>query len=768
MERSGARAAAKTRDVRIALLFAALAMALALARPIAGGGVGLDIDAVNYISVADSITAGDGFRQVFENDHTLARYTRTEAREPYVRWAPLWPVLLAAASPVPFLTTQTAALPLNVFAFGALSFACSLWLIRNLSSRRVALWFALVIALSPPLARMTAWAQTETLFSLFLVLALMVLEARLRGSAGRRALCLGVACVALACLLRYSGLAITVFGAAALLLLPRQEAVRSVRARSADAAAWLLSAIPVGFWMARNVAIGHRPTGVREPPHVSLQESLAEHLYDLGGWLTVHHPFWTIDDTDMKTEQAAAITCTLALIAWRTRKCWFNRVAWRGCTVLSFGGFAALYFTFLVFWASVSYLYPLGGRHLVPLYAPIALVLALLVDRSDFRRIYPIAILFAILHVGDTVLTFSAMERVRALQSGGLARYLQQHDSPPSVIISNRPATIYLLTSGQSDSYPLLPAIAHEAAIAISDNPDGTWIVWAHGDGRGNGFGLEELRNAAGLEQIADLPDGVVFRVRRAASRSPRMSCRASRPLSWKSREAIERAAVRRVEDDGPAAESRAHARSVDPLLEASDPDMGGTESKHRGRGRGIGRIGVEPRHRLAASGDCVASVPVGGVGSPSDRSGHAGRGGEVSGSEAIGEAAGRTGGLHHHVEIGPKVFPRVADGCGETGIVAVEVGDRVGGRGAGAHLLYRDGRRDEEHAQRYDGQRPHVAPGGRVRGQPAFRQHRPRGARRDSGYGPALPLRRPQEVVAVNDRVNGARYVEVDELGGE
>ena len=527
MERSEARAAAKTRDVRIALLFAALAMALALARPIAGGGVGLDYDAVNYVSVADSLVAGDGFRQVFENDFSIARYTRTEAREPYVRWAPLWPVLLAATSAAPFLTTQTAALPLNVFAFGALAFACSLWLLRNLSSRRLALWFALAVALSPPLARMAAWALTETLFSLFLVLALMALEARLRDSGGRRVLWLGVACAALACLLRYSGLTITAFGVAALLLLPRQGALRDVRARSVDAAAWLLSAVPVGFWMVRNVAIGHGPTGVREAARASLPESLAEHLQDLGGWLIVQQPLFLVADGKTGMVQTAAVCGAIALFAWLT---WKRRPSWvaaecRDYVLLAFGGFAILYFLFLVLWSHVSFLHPLGGRHIVPLYAPIVLALSVITDRSGVFRFYPVAIWLVMLHAGDMLLTVGAMERTD--QSGDLARYLR-NNTATAVMISNNPAATYLLTDGKVSSYPYLSALTSEAVSAI--NTEETWVVWTHSDWYGftarmhGDFSLEDLRRNPVLEVLVELPDGAVFRIRLPGSHPRRQA----------------------------------------------------------------------------------------------------------------------------------------------------------------------------------------------------------------------------------------------------
>ena len=535
MERSGARTAANARDLRIALLFAVLAMALALARPVAGGSMGFVGDSVNYVSVADSLAAGDGFRQVFENDFTIDRYTRTEAREPYVRWAPLYPVLLAVTSASPFLTTWTAALPLNVVAFGVLTFACSLWLLRSLSSRRVALWCALAITLSPPLARMAAWTLTETLFSLFLVLALMTLEARLRGGGGRRALWLGVACAALACLLRYSGLALAAFGIVALLFLPRADPLHGRRVRARDATAWLLSAAPIGLWMARNAAIGHGLTGVREDPHVSLTESLAGHLRDFGVWLFPQHASFMAGDPPGGNALVVAITCLLALFALRVlrfRRTWFS--GYRNVAFAVFGGFVALYFLFLVFWAAISYLYPIGSRHIVPLYAPIVLLLGVMADSKRrgqkgvrFYLTAAVAIFWiSFLHGSEIVPSLSESRNFiisapRPRSEWEIVRYVQSHT--PDVLISNVPSRMYLITDGKSRSYPLLPGNADAVAEALSDQPEGTWVVWMHDVSVLYGrFGHKDLRRNANLEVIADLPDGVVFRVRHPASISPR------------------------------------------------------------------------------------------------------------------------------------------------------------------------------------------------------------------------------------------------------
>ena len=143
--------------------------------------------------------------------------------------------------------------------------AGGLWLRRRVASRFLAAWGALAL----PLAREASWAMTEAVFALCSVLALTNLEAHLR-EGGRAPLLRAAAFAALACLTRYMGLALV--AAAVPLLLLRPGPAPASRARGAAAYA-LIALAPVGFWIARNLALGAGPLGRREPSRASLPEA---------------------------------------------------------------------------------------------------------------------------------------------------------------------------------------------------------------------------------------------------------------------------------------------------------------------------------------------------------------------------------------------------------------------------------------------------------------------------------------------------------------
>ena len=123
----------------------------------AGYGVALDVDSAAYVSTARRLLEGAGFLKWDD--------------VPYVDSPPLLP--LALALPGLFgLDAAAAARYVNAAAFGATAAAAGVWLRARLRSDGILLWAVCACALSPPLARAAAGADTEPLFVLFVVLSL--------------------------------------------------------------------------------------------------------------------------------------------------------------------------------------------------------------------------------------------------------------------------------------------------------------------------------------------------------------------------------------------------------------------------------------------------------------------------------------------------------------------------------------------------------------------------------------------------------------------
>ena len=154
-----------TLDKTLLVAAAALGAGLVLLR-LASYGPGMPWDAVNYITVARNLLAGDGLVGL--------------GGGPLRYWPPLYPAMLAGGGLFGFDSYAVAG-PLNVVIFGLTVLVAGWWLRRHLHSRFLWLWGCLSIALALPLAELASQAMTEAVFILFVMLALTQVDAHLRG-----------------------------------------------------------------------------------------------------------------------------------------------------------------------------------------------------------------------------------------------------------------------------------------------------------------------------------------------------------------------------------------------------------------------------------------------------------------------------------------------------------------------------------------------------------------------------------------------------------
>ena len=237
-------AAGRRPDRFTLLLLAALAglgAGLVLLRQ-AGYGPSIGWDAVNYITAARNLLAGNGLIDLFR---------------PMVSWPPLYPAMLASGG-LFGLDPYAVAGPLNAVIFGLTVLVAGWWLRRHLHSRLLWLWGSLSTALALPLTEIASHALSESAFILFVTLALTQIDAHLRGG-GRAALIRAAAFSALACLTRYLGVSLIL--AVVPLLLAARVAPREKMKRIAVYT--LIAGAPVGLWMLRNYLLVGLPVGPR-------------------------------------------------------------------------------------------------------------------------------------------------------------------------------------------------------------------------------------------------------------------------------------------------------------------------------------------------------------------------------------------------------------------------------------------------------------------------------------------------------------------------
>ena len=535
------------RPDRLALLIAAIALlgaAHALARQI-GYGVGLYADSINYIAVARSLLAGEGF----------ANY----GGDPYTLYPPLYPLLLAAG--LGALDPAQIAAALNAILFASTIFAVGIFLRRRLASRPLAIWSTLTLALAIPLADIASFAMSEPAFILAATLALICAHRYLRRG-NTAALLWAAAFCALAWQTRYIGIAAV--GVVGLALLLRRAA--PIPRRAQDAAIFaLIAALPMAAWLLRNALA----TGDLIGGPLAVDYSLAEAFVDIRGgiaaWSYFDLPLLPRDELALQALVAIVVASAAALLALRIHRPppadarppndWL--AAWL------FGGFALAYCAALL--ASVALNRAWHGiepRYLLPLYVPLLIVLAVALDnalaaarppRARLPRLQgALAIaLSAALAVWLAAQIAPALSDVARANAGGMERgfaskawatsdtlrHIRQNplhgetysNYPIMLYYHNPTAAAYLLLpasipTGYIRAASGGPAATGQEQIAawIEDTANGAYVVWFDiGNNRRYDYAAPALRATPGLQPIADLADGVIFRVNRSYVAAP-------------------------------------------------------------------------------------------------------------------------------------------------------------------------------------------------------------------------------------------------------
>ena len=250
-------------DKALVVVAAMLGAGLVLLRQ-ASYGPSMGPDAVNYVTVARNLLAGDGLNGL---------------GGPWVAWPPLYPAMLAGGG-LFGLDPYAVAGPLNAVIFGLTVLVSGWWLRRHLQSRFLWLWGCFSIALAFPLVELASQAMSDPAFILFLMLALTQTDAHLEGG-GRASLVRAAAFTALASLTRYIG----VF--AILAVVPMLLAARvGPREKTKRIALYtLIAAAPVALWMLRNFLVVGTATGERDMGFYSFPFIVDEAFrIVVGGW----------------------------------------------------------------------------------------------------------------------------------------------------------------------------------------------------------------------------------------------------------------------------------------------------------------------------------------------------------------------------------------------------------------------------------------------------------------------------------------------------
>lgn len=501
-------------------------------------GVLLDWDSINYISVADSLLAGDGFRQ----------FNGLRYRD----WPPLYPMLLAApglAGIDPYLWAGW----LNALAFALTIFIAGQWLRRRLTYRWLLLWGCLAAALAYLPAQQAAFARSETIFILFTLLALLAAE-RFLNTERRSALLWAALFTALACLTRYLGLTLVV----AIALLLALQAGATLRQRAQRIALYSLTALaPIGLWILRNFLTLGELTGGRSYDVLTVADTLRQTagvLSDWTGWSA-----FTGGIGPLNFLPAALLLLALAAaLIYGIRAAGSKSLARPDLRPLYIYSLFAL--VYLILLNAVAYrttFVDIGARQLIPVWLPLLLTALFALERlrqyirerrvDESRRapalLYRGAVLavrgalFAALILWLSYQVFLNWQQIVRVWNGQLnsysvwaedvtLRYLRESVRPDARewVLSNLPAAVYIYGGRPQQGelpYDILDLTQWMAGGDLG--PAAVYALWLYGspNERRYRYDDQDLRNLPTAETVAELGSGVLLRIRRAAEPGP-------------------------------------------------------------------------------------------------------------------------------------------------------------------------------------------------------------------------------------------------------
>ena len=529
------------------VLFAGLGTAHILVRTAPYGTV-VGTDSVYFLSTAINFLAGEGWRN-FQGT-------------PLVVWPPLFPLLLAAGGWVG-IEPLAAGRWINAIAFGLTILAAGNYLRSNLRSRGLVLAATAAIAASLPLSGLAASLMTEPLFVLFTLLALMQLAAFLQRG-GRTLLYCAAVCTALAALTRYPGVVLIGVGG---LLLAADRRLKHIVAFGT------ISSLPLALVLTHNWVVSKTLTGRGRKSGQSLSDGLSQVVDVFREWVVpqgvldgLGYLLWMVTGLGIPDWVGFLLWATIGLVVvamaavvvvsgrqaggtkgTRVRERLGRRPRSFGLgPALPFGVFAIAYSVFMVAVVPFTAGQAIDSRYLLPVYVPLLLAAALLLDRFLSIEVAgqvavakwglaSLVLLGTLAHIG-----FSAQKNLRLTAHGYLddwayngtywqrsatLNYIRDHLSD-SKTYSNNPFLLWFADrSAAIRTHRILPYSigkwwTRKASRWRKRGEDEVYIVWLKNTYRTVYYGYNDLdlRLLPGVEEVVELSDGVVFRVRGVAT----------------------------------------------------------------------------------------------------------------------------------------------------------------------------------------------------------------------------------------------------------
>ncbi len=481
-------------------------------------GLVVKTDSVQFLSTAMNFLAGEGWRNF--------------TGEPLVGWPPLFPLLLAAFGWVG-LDPLEAGRWVNATAFGLTILAAGSWLRSNLRARWLALAATATLAASLPLSRWASHLRTDFLFALLTLLALVQLAAFLRR---RTDAPLGWAavCTALAALTRYPG--VVLIGVGILLLGPLARPKKTL-------AFGAISSLPLLAVLGHNWAVAETLTGrSAKGSGQSLSAGLSQTVAVFRGWVVPPNAPEGVAYL-LGLAVAAVVLAGGTVILRMLRMHRDDEEAapayFRLRPALPFAVFAVGYLGSMVAVVPFTVRQAIDSRYLLPVYVPLLLVAALLLDRllsieaagrmaGAKWGLASLVLLGGLAHTGFSIHSNLTRQVWRAeawvynvshWESSEPLNYIRTHLREGRIYSNHAPLAWFWDRTAPPGKHQYLPHKIHQVVPRImgKTDSDGAHIVWFQDRKLWYRYDAFDIHCLPGVEPVAELSNGVVFRVTAAA-----------------------------------------------------------------------------------------------------------------------------------------------------------------------------------------------------------------------------------------------------------
>lgn len=416
-------------------VFAAVATLLATWQ-----GPGVNADSVSYFSSGLHLAAGDGLTTFSGGVLTM--------------FPPGLPAVVALGDLVG-LAPGTTLRWVNAAAFAAIVWMAYLLLRRHVRSNTIVATSIVFVSVGVPLLGVARMALTECLFIVLSLGLLLVLERAVEARRPAGWVLAAAALVSAGFLLRYAGIALVPFGAFVLLVGRRSTGL--VRATVVAGAFSIASMVVPALVMLRNHRVAGNLMGPRSPspdgPIITAQRFVAT----LGRWL--------LPDPTPRALQAAAGVAALAtaagVLVWCAVGVERRRALRWSPSPLVLVAFVVVYSGYLVAAQLMTAFDPIGTRLMSPLFVPLVVLVAALVD-----------------HVGDVVPVAQRQLLGRvALVGGVLLVAVQGVAFAAEVVESGRDGIDYSARDWQDSELVRAAGEVPDEARLYSNLPAGMWAV---------------------------------------------------------------------------------------------------------------------------------------------------------------------------------------------------------------------------------------------------------------------------------------------------